>query len=40
MGKIFDSILNSRLYFKNEALNLDDPCQFGFTPGSSTTDCS
>ena len=39
MGKIFDSILNSRLYFKNEALNLDDPCQFGFTPGSSTTDC-
>ena len=32
MGKIFDSILNSRLYFKNEALYLDNPCQFGFTP--------
>ena len=39
MGKIFDSILNSRLYFKNEALQIDDPCQFGFTPDVSTTDC-
>ena len=39
MGKIFDSILNSRLYFKNEALQIDDPCQFGFTPNTSTTDC-
>jgi exonuclease III len=36
MGKIFDSILNSRLYFKNEVLDLDDSCQFGFTP---VTDC-
>jgi len=39
MGKIFDSILNARLYFKNEALQLDDPFQFGFTPSSRTTDC-
>jgi len=39
MAKIFDSILNARLYYKNEALRLDDPCQFGFTPGASTTDC-
>ena len=39
MGKIFDSLLNSRLYYKNEALILDDPCQFGFTPGANTTDC-
>ena len=39
MAKIFDSILNSRLYFKNDALSLDDPFQFGFTPARSTTDC-
>jgi hypothetical protein len=39
MGKIFDSILNARLYHKNEALQLDDPCQFGFTPSARTSDC-
>jgi exonuclease III len=39
MAKIFDSILNARLYFKNEAMTLDDPFQFGFTPNRSTTDC-
>ena len=39
MAKIFDSILNSRLYFKNEAMSLDDPFQFGFTPARGTTDC-
>ena len=32
-------ILNARLYFKNEAMSLDDPFQFGFTPSRSTTDC-
>ena len=32
MAKIFDSILNARLYFKNDAMSLDDPFQFGFTP--------
>ena len=39
MAKIFDSILNSRLYFKNDALSLNDPFQFGFTPSRGTTDC-
>ena len=39
MAKIFDSILNARLYFKNDAMSLDDPFQFGFTPSRGTTDC-
>ena len=39
MAKIFESILNARLYFKNDALLLDDPFQFGFTPSRGTTDC-
>ena len=39
MGKFFNPILNARLYYKNEVLNLDDTCQFGFTPGASTADC-
>ena len=39
MAKVFDSILNARLYFKNDALSLDDPFQFGFTPSRGTTDC-
>ena len=39
MAKIFDSILNARLYFKNDAMSLDDPFQFGFTPTRRTTDC-
>ena len=39
MAKIFESILNARLYFKNDALMLDDPFQFGFTPSRGTTDC-
>ena len=39
MAKVFDSILNSRLYFKNEAMSLDDPFQFGFSPSRGTSDC-
>ena len=39
MAKVFDSILNARLYFKNEALDIDDPFQFGFTPCRGTSDC-
>ena len=39
MAKIFDSILNARLYHKNDILTLDDPFQFGFTPNRGTTDC-
>ena len=39
MAKIFDSILNARLYFKNDVMSLDDPFQFGFTPSRGTTDC-
>ena len=39
MAKVFDSILNARLYFKNDAMSLDEPFQFGFTPSRSTTDC-
>ena len=39
MAKIFDSILNARLYFKNDAMAIDDPFQFGFTPNRRTTDC-
>jgi len=39
MGKVFDSILNARLYFKNESHKIDDPFQFGFTPTRRTTDC-
>ena len=39
MSKIFECILNSRLYMKNEVLGLDDPFQFGFTPSSRTSDC-
>ena len=39
MAKVFDSILNARLYFKNDAMSLDDPFQFGFTPSRGTTDC-
>ena len=39
MAKVFDSILNARLYFKNDAMSLDDPFQFGFTPSRGTADC-
>ena len=39
MAKVFDSILNARLYFKNDAMSLDDPFQFGFSPSRGTTDC-
>ena len=39
MAKVFDSILNARLYFKNEVMSLDDPFQFGFAPSRGTTDC-
>jgi hypothetical protein len=39
MAKNFDSNLNARLYFKNDAMSLDEPFHFGFTPSRSTTDC-
>ena len=38
LGKVFESILNSRLAFRNLALSIDDPYQFGFKGGSRTTD--
>ena len=38
IGKVLESILNARLAFKNIALELDDPCQFGFKQGCRTTD--
>lgn len=39
MGKIFESIMNGRLYFKNDAYKLDDLYQFGVTPSAQATDC-
>ena len=38
LGKVFESILNARLKFRNVVLNIDDPYQFGFKEGSRTTD--
>ena len=38
IGKVLESILNSRLVHKNITLQLDDPCQFGFKSNSRTTD--
>jgi len=37
-GKVLESILNSRLIYRNIVLNIDDPCQFGFKQDSRTTD--
>ena len=38
IGKILESILNTRLTYKNIVLEIDDPCQFGFKKGCSTVD--
>ena len=38
IGKVLESILNSRLVQKNVVLNIDDPFQFGFINGCQTTD--
>ena len=38
IGKLFDSILNNRLSFKNEVCNDNDPYQAGFKTNSRTTD--
>ena len=37
-GKLFESILNNRLSFKNEVCNDNDLCQAGFKSNSRTTD--
>ena len=38
LGKVFESILNSRLVYRNVVLDINDPCQFGFKSDSRTTD--
>ena len=38
IGKLFESILNNRLSFKNEVCNDNDPYQAGFKSNSRTTD--
>ena len=38
VGKLFESILNNRLSFKNEVCNDNDPYQAGFKSNSRTTD--
>ena len=38
LGKVLESIINSRLIKKNVILELDDPNQAGFTNGCRTTD--
>ena len=38
IGKLFESILNNRLSFKNEVCNDNDPYQAGFKTNSRTTD--
>ena len=38
IGKLFESILNNRLQFKNEVCNDNDPYQAGFKTNSRTTD--
>ena len=38
LGKVLESILNTRLAFRNIVLTLDDPHQFGFKENSRTTD--
>ena len=37
-GMVLESIINSRLTFRNIVLDLDDPYQFGFKSNSRTTD--
>jgi hypothetical protein len=38
MGKVLESILNSRLVFRNLTLEMDDPLQFGFKADARTSD--
>ena len=38
LGKVLESILNARLAFRNIALDMDDPYQFGFKENARTTD--
>ena len=38
VGKVFESILNARLVYRNVTLEIDDPWQFGFKNNSRTTD--
>ena len=38
MGKVFESIVNNRLLFQEEATNTVDPHQFGFCKGCRTSD--
>ena len=38
VGKVFESILNARLVYRNVILEIDDPCQFGLKNNSRTTD--
>ena len=38
IGKVFDSILNTRLCFVKDALQSHDPLQFGFKHGHGSTD--
>ena len=38
MGKVLESILNSRLVFRNLTLEMDDPHQFGFKADARTSD--
>ena len=38
IGKVFESILNFRLTYRNMVLDLDDKLQFGFKENARTTD--
>ena len=38
IGKLFESVLNNRLSFKNDVCNDSDPFQAGFRSSSRTTD--
>ncbi len=38
LGKVLEPILNSRLVFRNLALEMDDPFQFGFKANAKTSD--
>ena len=38
LGKLFESILETRLSYKNEVCIDDDPCQAGFKRNSRTFD--
>ena len=38
IGKVFESILNSRLTYRNMVLDLDDKLQFGFKENARSTD--